>query len=105
MSNFDNKSLKNVTLKSTTTHQCSTLKTVKSNSYLASLSIHNDTTYDKFSNNTYEVYLQSIENEWVYYAIIYGKESFNGQHNRSKKQTLKQHVQKLNELFAFRKII
>ena len=62
MSSFDNKSLKNVTLKSTTTRQCSTSKTVSSNSYLISLSIHNDTPSDNFRNNTYEVDAPSIEN-------------------------------------------
>ena len=71
MSTFDNKSLKNVTLKSTTTCQCSTSKTVSSNSYLNSPSIHNYTTYDNFSNTTYEVYVPPIENEWEYYAIKY----------------------------------
>ena len=73
MSNFDNKLLKNVTLKSTTTHQCSTSKTIKSNSYITSPSIHNDTNSDKFINTTYEVDLPSIDNEWEYYSIKYGE--------------------------------
>ena len=62
MSAFENKSLKNVTLKSTTTHQCSTSETVKSNSYLTSPSIHNDITSDHSINTTYEVYVTSIHN-------------------------------------------
>ena len=61
MSNFDNNSLKNVTLKSTTTHQCSTLKTVKLYSYLTITSTHNGITYDNFRNATYEVYVPSID--------------------------------------------
>ena len=68
MSHFDNKSLKRFTIKSTSTRQCSTSKTVKSNSYLTSASIHNDTTSYNFRNNTYEVNVLSIENEWEYYA-------------------------------------
>ena len=63
MSDFDNKSLKKVTLKSTTTRQCYTFKTVKSNIYLTSQSINNDTTYDNCSNNICEVDLPSIVNE------------------------------------------
>ena len=61
---FDNKSLKKVTLKSTTIHQCSTSKTVKSNSYLTSPSFHYDNTSDNFSNATYELYVPSIDNGW-----------------------------------------
>ena len=72
MSTFDNKLLKKVKIKSTTTHQCSTSKTAKYIIYLTSPSIHNYTTYDNFSNNTYEVYVPPIENEWEYYAINYG---------------------------------
>ena len=64
ISTFENKSLKKVTLKSTTTRQCSTSKTVSSNSYLISLSIHNDTPSDNFRNNTYEVYVPSIDSGW-----------------------------------------
>ena len=55
MQNFDNKSLKKVTLKSKTTHQCYTSKTVKPNSYLTSPSIQNETNSDNFRNNIYEV--------------------------------------------------
>ena len=62
MSTFDNKSLKNVTLKFTTTHQCYTYKTVKENIYINSRSIHNETTSDNVRNTTYEVYVPSIEN-------------------------------------------
>ena len=64
MSIFDNKSLKKVTLQSTTTHQCYTSKTVKSNSYLKSPSFQNNTTSDNFSNTTYEVDVPSIDYEW-----------------------------------------
>ena len=64
MSTCDNKLLKNVALKSTTTHQCSTSKTVKSNIYLTSQSTNNDTTPDNFINTTYKVDITSIENEW-----------------------------------------
>ena len=89
MPTFDNKSLKNVTLKSTTTRQCYTYTTVLSNSYLKSPSIHNDTTYDNLSNTTYELNVLSIDNEWGYHAIKYGEASLNIQHNRSTNQTLK----------------
>ena len=67
MPTFDKRSLKKVTLKSRTTHQCSTSKIVKYNSYLTSPSIHNDTTYDTFINITYEVDVPSIDNEWKDY--------------------------------------
>ena len=63
MSNFDDKSLKRVTLKSTTTNHCCTSKTVKSNSFLTSPSIQNETTSDNFSNTTYEIYVTSIDNK------------------------------------------
>ena len=53
MSTFDEKSLKTVTIKSTTTHKCFTSKTFKSNRYLTSPSIHDDTTSDSFRNTTY----------------------------------------------------
>ena len=43
MSNFDRKSLKEVTFKSATTHQCSTSNSDKYNSYLNSASIRNET--------------------------------------------------------------
>ena len=99
MSTFDNKPFKKVTLKSTTTFQCYNYKTVQSNSYLASPLIHNYTTSDDFSNITYEIYVPSIDNDWVYRARKYGEEYFNSQHNRSTKETLKQHVQKMNEIF------
>ena len=62
MSNFDNKSLNKVTLKSTTTRRCSTSKTVSSNIYLTSPLIHKGTASDNFSNTTYEVYAPSIDN-------------------------------------------
>ena len=68
MSTFDNKSLNKVTLKSITTCQCSTSKTVSWNSYLTSLSIHNETNSDNFSNTTYKVYAPSIYNEWEDYS-------------------------------------
>ena len=57
MSNFYNRSFKDVILKSTTTHQCYTAKTGKINIYLTSSSINNDTTYDSFSNTKYELYV------------------------------------------------
>ena len=55
MSKFDNTSLKKVTLKYTITHECSTSKIIKSDSYLKSPPIHNETTSDNFINTTYEV--------------------------------------------------
>ena len=61
MSTFDNNSLKQVTLKYTTTHKCSTSKTFKSNDYLTSPSIHNDTNSDKLINTKYEVYIPLVE--------------------------------------------
>ena len=57
MSTFDKKSLKRVTIKSITTSQSSTYKTVKSNSYITSPSINNDINYDNFNNITYELYV------------------------------------------------
>ena len=83
MSTFDNKSLKTVTLKSTTTRQCSDSKTVSSKNYLTSPLINNDTTSGNFINAIYEVDAPSIYNEWEYYARKYGEEYFNSQHNRS----------------------
>ena len=64
ISDFENKASKKVTLKSTTTCQCSTSKTVSSNSYLTITSVHNDTTSDNFINKTYEVDVPSIYNKW-----------------------------------------
>ena len=96
MSNFDNKSLKNIALKSTSTHQYSTSKTVKSNRYLTGTEIHNDTTYDNFSNTTYGVDVPQIENDYEYYARKFGEEYLNSNHNRSIKHTPKHHVNKLN---------
>ena len=58
MLSFDNNSLKNVTLKSMSTHDCSTSNSVKSNGYLISSSIHNDTTSDHLINTVYKVFLQ-----------------------------------------------
>ena len=92
MLTFDKKSLKKLTIQSTTAHQYSTYKTVSSNSYLTSPSNHNGTTSDKFINTTYEVYAPSIENEREDYARKYGEESLNIKHNMSTNQTLKQHV-------------
>ena len=68
MSDFYNISLKRFTLKFTTTHQCSNPKIGRSNSYLTNPSIHNYTTSENFINNKYEVNLQSIDNDWEYYA-------------------------------------
>ena len=62
MSIFDNKSLKNITIKFTTTNECSTSNYVKSNVYLNSPSIHNDTTYDNFRYTTYDADVPPIEN-------------------------------------------
>ena len=62
MSTFDNNSLKKISLKSTTTRQFYTPRTVRINSYLTSTSIHNDTKSDNFSKTTYELDIQSIEN-------------------------------------------
>ena len=64
MSTFYNKSLKKVALKYTTINQCSTSNIVKSDNYLISLSIHNDTPSDNFRNNTYKVYVPSIYSWW-----------------------------------------
>ena len=77
--------MENVTLKSTTEHEWSTSKTVKSYSYLTSAPIPNDTTSDNFSNTKYEEYVPSIDNYWEYYAGKYGEESLNCHHNRSTK--------------------
>ena len=90
--------MEKVTNKSTSKYQCSTSKTVSSNSYFIILSIHNDTTYDKFRNTTYEVYVPSTDNEWEDYTKKYGEEYHNIKHNRFIKQALKQHVKKLNEI-------
>ena len=62
MSSFYNKSLKKVTLKSTTIHECSTLNNFKANGYLNIPSIKNDTISDNFSNTTYKADVPSIEN-------------------------------------------
>ena len=67
-------------------------KILKSNSYLTSPSIQNDTTFDKFINTTYEVDVPVIDNEWKYYIIKYGKEFLNSLYNRSTKKTLKGYV-------------
>ena len=99
MSTFDNNSLKKVTIKFTTTDQCSTSKTIKSNSYLISISFHNDTAFDNFSNTTYGVYLPSIDNEWEDYARKGGEEYLNINHSRSTKQILNRHAHKFNEIF------
>ena len=61
MSTFDNKLLKKFTIKFTTKHQCSTSKTVKSNSYITSKSINNDTNSDNLSNSTYKLDVTSID--------------------------------------------
>ena len=73
MSKSDSKSLKKVTIKSTTTHQCHNYKTVKTNSHLTSPSIQNYTTYDNFINITYKADVPSIDNEWEEYARKYGE--------------------------------
>ena len=99
MSTFDNKSLKKVTLKSTTTHQCSTSKNDKSNCYLTSPSIHNYTTSDNFSNTKYEVDVPLIYNEWEDYARKDEESYLNSNHNMSTKHTIKRQVHKLNEFF------
>ena len=78
----------------------STSKTVKSNIYLTSPSSQNDTTSDKFINNTYEVDVPSIYNEWEDCARSYEEYYLNSFHNRYKKQTLEQHVQSLNKIFS-----
>ena len=62
MSTFDNKSLNNVTLKSTTTRQCSNYNNVSSSSYRTIPSINNYTASDKFINTTYNVYAPLIDN-------------------------------------------
>ena len=102
MSNCDNNSLKNVTLKYTSTHQFYTSKSVKSKCYLTSTSIHSDTTSDEFSNTTYEVDVPLIGNYWVDYAGKDGWKYLNSRHNSSTNQTLKQHVQKPNEIFFWK---
>ena len=99
MSTFDNNSLKQVTLKYTTTNQCSTSKTFKSNDYLTTPSIHNDTNSDKLINTKYEVYIPLIEYEWEDYSRKYWEGYLNIHHTRSKNQKLKQHVQKSNKIF------
>ena len=83
ISTFEKKSLKKVTLKTTTTRQCSTSKTVSSNSYLISLSIHNETSSDNFIKNRYEVYVPSIYSGWEDYARKDREEYLNIQQNRS----------------------
>ena len=60
MSTFDNKSFKNVTLKSITTRQFSTSEYFSLDSYLTIPSSHNDTTSDHFINTIHEVYVPSI---------------------------------------------
>ena len=89
MSKFYNWSLEKVTLKSTTTRQCSTSKNDYSNSYLKSPSIHSYTTSDHLRNTTYEIYVPLVDNKWEDYPRIDGEEYLNGQNNRSTKQTLK----------------
>ena len=57
MSDLDNKSLKNVTIKFTTTLQYSTSKNVSLDSYFTSPLMHNVTILDNFSNTKYKVYV------------------------------------------------
>ena len=64
MSSFDNKSLKNFTLKSTTTFEFSTCNYVQSSSYINSPSIHNGKTSDNFTNTIFESDLPSVDNDW-----------------------------------------
>ena len=99
MSNFYNNSWKKVTLKYTTTHKCSTSKTIKSNSYLTSAPIQNYTSSDNFSNTTYELYVPSIDNEQGNYARKDGEESLNSNHNRSTKKKLKRWFSPRRPLF------
>ena len=100
MSTFDNKSLKILTLKSTTTHQCSLQNLLNQ---IVILPFHQfiitPLTSDNFSNTTYEVDVPSIYNDWGDYERKYGEESLNINNSRSIKQTLKQHVQKYYEIF------
>ena len=104
MSNFDDKSLKNVTLKSRTTHKCFTSKTIKSNIYLNSSSIQNNNTSQNNISTLNGVYEPSIYNEWEDYAIKYGEEYLNSHRTRSTKQTLKRHLHKRNKIF-YNKVI
>ena len=99
MSTFENKSFKNVTLKSSTTWQCYTSNIDLSNRYITIPSIHFDIASDNFINTTYEVDVPSVDNEGKCYAGKDEEEFLNSQHNRSAKQTLKRHVQKLNYIF------
>ena len=71
MSSFDNKSLKKVTLKSTSTHKCSTSNSVKKNLNIPS--IQDDTTSNNFSSTKYEEYEPPIDNKWEDYASKYGE--------------------------------
>ena len=99
MSTFDKKSSNKVNLKYTTTHQYSTSKTVKSNSYLISKSINNYTTSDNFINTTYKVDVTPIKNDWEYYKRNDGDETLISHNNRLTNQKLNIHIQKLNGIY------
>ena len=62
MSILDNRSLKKVTLKSTTTHGCFASNYFESNSYHNGPSIQNDTTSGNFIDTKYEAYEPSNDN-------------------------------------------
>ena len=90
--------MKKVTLKYTTLHECSTSNSIKPNGYLTIPSIQGDTTSEYFRNTTYEADLPLIENEWEDYSRKYWEDYLNCHHNKSTKQILKLHIQKLNEV-------
>ena len=104
MQTFVNKSSKNAYLWSKSAPEFCALCSVKSYRYINSTPLKNGTTYEKLIYTTSEVHITSIDNEWEDYTRKYGEQSLDSQHNRSKKQKLKWHVQKLNEIF-FEKVI
>ena len=77
MLSFDNKSPEKVILKYNSTHECSTLDSVKSNIYFKIPSIQNYTTSVLLRNTTYEAYIPSINYKWEDYARNFGKHFLN----------------------------
>ena len=62
MPNFYDKSLKNNSIQSTSTHEFSVPRYGKENVYLNITSIKNDTTSEHISNTAFEAHLSPIDN-------------------------------------------
>ena len=94
------KIFENTSLQSTFTLKYYVPRYIKENSYLNSTTIQIYNTSETLNITKAEAYVPPIENYWGGFSRKYGEKFLKSNHTMPTKQTLKIHVQKINDFFG-----